>query len=175
MVSVETVSIIVAAAGVFLAAINQILSNRRAEEQRQTQLLMQIYSQWNTKSFQQQYGRVRYYYANPDLLGSYQDWEKLMGLEPNQPFWTTLDDKNLDAYSDVNSMSEFFEGIGVLVKRKLIDIDVVEDLLANRIIWWWEFFRPISKGARIIVDDPKLHDHVEYLYNIMKQRQQSDN
>lgn len=96
-----------------------------------------------------------------------------MGLEPNQPFWTILDEEIIDIYSDVQSMSEFFEGIGVLVKRELIDVDVVEDLLANRIIWWWEFFGPISEGARKIVNDPKLHDHIEYLYHIMKQRQQT--
>jgi hypothetical protein len=69
-------------------------------------------------------------------------------------------------------MSEFFEGIGVLVKRQLIDIDIVEDLLANRIIWWWEKFRLVSQLAREFTGDSKLHDHTEYLYNMMKQRQQ---
>jgi hypothetical protein len=173
MVSIETISIIVAATGVFLAAVNQILSNRQAVQQRQTQLLMQIYTDWKTKAFQQQYGRVRFYYANPDKLKNYQDWERLMGLEPNQPFWTSLDEEIINIYSDIQSMSEFFEGIAVLVKRGLIDVDVVEDLLANRIIWWWDFFGPISEDARKIVNDQKLHDHTEYLYNIMKQRQQA--
>ncbi len=33
------------------------------------------------------------------------------------------------------SIWAFFEGIGVLVKKGLIDVELIEDLLANRIIW----------------------------------------
>ena len=79
----------------------------------------------------------------------------------------------MDIYAEFQSMLEFFEGIGVLVKRKLIDIDVVEDLLANRIIWWWEMFKPVSEAVRKATGDMKLHDHTEYLYNVMMKRQQS--
>jgi hypothetical protein len=50
-------------------------------------------------------------------------------------------------------------------------MDVVEDLLANRIIWWWEFFKPISEGAQVEIGDTKLHDHTRFLYHEMKHRQ----
>jgi hypothetical protein len=45
------------------------------------------------------------------------------------------------ASSDLQNLAQFFNGIGVLVKRKLIDIALVEDLLSNRVIWWWEMYR----------------------------------
>jgi hypothetical protein len=74
-------------------------------------------------------------------------------------------------YSDVQSLANFFEGIGVLVQRGLINVDLVEDLIANRIIWWWEFFEPINKGGKEELGDPKLHDHTRLLYHEMKHRQ----
>jgi hypothetical protein len=78
---------------------------------------------------------------------------------------------NFNIYSDVQSMANFFEGIGVLVQRGLINPDLVEDLLADRVIWWWEFWRPISEAAQRVIGDTKIHDHTRYLYNLMKQRQ----
>jgi hypothetical protein len=122
---------------------------------------MQIYNWWSTKATAEQYGKVRYNYSFKDRA----DWIKQMSGDKN-----TL--SNLDMYSDMQSMANFFEGIGVLVQRGLINPDLVEDLLANRIIWWWEKWRIISEGARVNLGDPKLHDHTEYLYNIMKQRAQ---
>ena len=70
-------------------------------------------------------------------------------------------------------MACFFEGIGVLVQRGLIDIELVEDLLANRVIWFWELWRPICMGARQATSDPEMYDNMEYLYTAMKQYQQT--
>jgi hypothetical protein len=172
MVDVQTISIVVAAVGVFIAAINSIYSSRRAERQRETQLFMQLYNRWNTKDMAKQYGKLRYLHR----LESADDWYRMTGVDTNSqdPTWKDdVQERHMDTYAEFQSMSEFFEGIGVLVKRQLIDIDVVEDLLANRIIWWWEKFRLVSQIAREGTGDSKLHDHTEYLYNIMKQRQQT--
>ena len=151
-----------------IGVINSIVSSRRAEkneqqtlETRQAQLFMQIYSWWSSKATAEQYGRVRYSYSFRD----FQDWNDQVGTG-------TGNLTNLGVYSDMQSMSEFFEGIGVLVQRGLISVDLVEDLLANRVIWWWEKWKPLSEGARVATGDPKLHDHTEYLYNVMRQRQQ---
>jgi hypothetical protein len=167
---VQTATVVIAGIGVIIGVINSIISSRRAEQQRQTQLFMQLYNRWNTKDIAKQYGKLRYLYR----LESVDDWNKLTGVDTNSqdPRWSAaVKEQQMDTYAEFQSMSEFFEGIGVLVKRKLIDIDVVEDLLANRIIWWWETWKLVSVGAREAIGDPKLHDHTEYLYNMMKQRQ----
>jgi hypothetical protein len=168
---VQTISIMVAAAGVFLAAINQIVSRRREEQQRETQLFMQLYNRWNTKAMAQTYGRLRYFYE----FGTRQQWETLINKKMGEKWQGTLQEnqQNIDIYSDFQSMTEFFEGIGVLVKRHLIDVDLVEDLLANRIIWWWNTQGDLFLEARKVLGDPKLYNDTEYLYNSMIQRQQA--
>lgn len=175
MVDVQTVTVVIAGISVIIGVINSILASQRAEKQReltlrtqqqtletrQAQLFMQIYNRWNTTEVAKQYGKIRFTY---DVKG-WEDYLQLTGYTKGKL-------ENVEAFSDFQTLSQFFEGIGVLVRRRLIDVDLVEDLLANRVIWWWELYQPISEGARKVTGDPKLHDHTEYLYNVMKKRQQ---
>ena len=113
---------------------------------------MQLYNRWNTRDMVKQYGRIRYEYH----IDSQDEWhDKVIGVHEDGTY-NLLDS---DIYADMQSMSEFFEGIGVLVKKGLIDSDLVEDLLARRILWWWETWCPISELARRNTGDTKLHDH----------------
>jgi hypothetical protein len=59
------------------------------------------------------------------------------------------------------------------VKKGLIDISLVEDLFSKRIIWIWENIlgQGIDK-VRSYADDPTQYDSIEYLYNLMKKREQ---
>jgi hypothetical protein len=66
----------------------------------------------------------------------------------------------------------FFEGIGVLVKKGLIDIELVEDLFSQRIIWVWEnWAQPGIDQVRTLTNDQTQWDSFEYLYHEMKHRQ----
>jgi hypothetical protein len=114
---IQTISIIVAAAGVFIAAINSIRSSRRAEgqrqltletqqqalETRQAQLFMQVYNRDNTKAFQKIYEATRFLHdlSSPQAI-----------VEKHHPIGGKAE--NLDSFADINSMTTFFEGIGVL-------------------------------------------------------------
>jgi hypothetical protein len=86
---------------------------------------------------------------------------------------------NLEGFIDVMSLFFFFEGIGVLVKKGLIDIELVEDLFSRRIIWFWENHMALRvDGIRRVdqyrrdMNDPTQYDSWEYLYNLMKEREQ---
>jgi hypothetical protein len=62
----------------------------------------------------------------------------------------------------------FIKGIGILVKKGLIDIELVEDLLSQRIIWIWEQgLGPNVEVIRKNADDPTQYDPVEYLYHAL--------
>ena len=87
--------------------------------------------------------------------------------------------ENLEAYIDHMSLFTFFEGIGVLVKKGLIDVELVEDLFSRRIIWFWDnCMEPRINGIRRVdrfrqsTNDPTQYDSWEYLYNLMRQREQ---
>ena len=66
----------------------------------------------------------------------------------------------------------FFEGLGVLVMKGLVNVALVEDLLSERVIWYWEnVSRGAIEDARKFSNDPTQADHIEYLYREMKHRQ----
>jgi hypothetical protein len=107
LVDVQTISIVIAASGLFIAAINQIFSRRRTEkteqltlETRQAQLFMQIYNRWTSKDMTSAYGLVRYKYQ-------WEDYEE--GMRKYGP------DVDVDAYSNLQILHNFYEGLGILV------------------------------------------------------------
>jgi hypothetical protein len=67
---------------------------------------------------------------------------------------------------------EFFEGVGILLHKKLIDIELVDDLFSSPIIMIWEKTLPITKALREYFKRPQLSEWFEYLYNEMKKREQ---
>jgi hypothetical protein len=176
MADVQTISIVVAAIGVLIAAINSIISSRRAEEQRQhtletqqhaletrqAQLFMQIYNRWNSKEMTTAYEKLRFVYKK-------EEWDAMLE--------NMLNGKNrfdLDQVSTRQMFATFFEGLGMLVKRGLIDVEMVEDLLSNRVIWYWEtHVQPYADNVRERLNDPTMYDSLEHLYSMLKQREQS--
>ena len=164
LVDIQTVSIVIAASGVFIAAVNQILSRRRTEkteqlslETRQAQLFMQVYNRWSSRDFVKAYGLIRYKYRWKDVEDAWNQFSP---------------EVNPEGYTDYQTHAIFFEGLGMLVREKLIDIRMVEDLFSQRIIWFWENAEPIYRWARELTQDPTMYDSFEYLYNVMKKRQQ---
>jgi hypothetical protein len=104
------------------------------------------------------YGLVRYKYEWTDFA----DW--LTKFHP------AIDP---EAYADFMTLNSTFEGLGVLVKKGLLDVSFVEDLFSQRIIWYWEnVHQPIQKDTRAYTSDPTQYDHIEYLCDQLKQRQQ---
>jgi hypothetical protein len=161
LIDIQTVTVVITGISIIIGVILSLNSRKQELETRQAQLFMQIYNRYNTKDFHKTYGATRFIYKWADEHDFLQRYHVLGGAE------------NLDAFADYNSMNGFFEGIGVLVKKGLIDVDIVYDLFANRIIWYWEEgFGPLATYWRNRIKDPNLYDSMEYLYNEMKKRQQ---
>ena len=164
---VQTITVVIAGISVIIGVMNSILSSRRAEkndqqmlETRQAQLYTQIYNRWNSRDLVNAYGQIRYRYQWEPRA---EDWYQKYGI-----------DVNPQAYADFAILGTFFEGLGILVKKRLVDVTLVEDLLSQRIIWYWEqVLKPLVGGIRQITNDPTQWDHIEYLYNEVKQRQQA--
>ena len=168
MVDVQTISIVVAAAGVFIAAINSIYSSRRAEkndrqmlETRQAELFSTIYNRWTARDFSETYVNYRYHYDIKDHIWNEDQTIKHPSMFP------------LEVHTDWQMLAAYFEGIGVLVQEGLLSVDLVEKLFSGRIIAIWEKIFPEGRidEARNTIKDPTMHDHFEYLYHEMKQRQ----
>ena len=67
-------------------------------------------------------------------------------------------------HSKVNG---YLEGIGVLVRRGLIDPSFVDDLMSGAIVNYWERFGPYMLEYRRR-DWPQAGEQIEYLYNQIK-------
>jgi hypothetical protein len=63
-----------------------------------------------------------------------------------------------------------FEQIGVLLRNKLIDASLVDQLFPISIMW--EKMKPLVEGMRKEYHDPTFFEWFEYLYNEMKKREQ---
>ena len=64
------------------------------------------------------------------------------------------------------------DGVGMLLKRNLIDIDIVFDAYGGIATLFWEKAKPVVEGYRKETNNLQVWDSVEYLANEMKKRQQ---
>ena len=84
-------------------------------------------------------------------------------------------ENNPDSWATWFSVASFFNGVGVLVERNLIDIGLVEELLGNITDRMWSIMEPVLVEFRETGVTQKnrkyeiLHGF-EYLYNLMKSR-----
>ena len=149
MLLLQTISIAIASAGVFFAAIYYIFQIRHQTRMRQTDLVMKLYSQFNSLEFQKLWERILSRDAE-----NYDDYHRKYGS------------------AEVTAVGMFFEGIGILLKRKLIDIDLVDDMFTTPIKWTWEKMKDITIELRKIRNQPQILEWFEYLYNEMQKREQ---
>ncbi len=148
MVDIQTVSIVIASAGVFVAAAYYILQIRHQSKMRQTDLVARLYSIYASEGFQK-------------------EWFTLMEEETND--YNTYRKK----YAvEIPPTALFFNEIGVLLSKKLIDIDLVNRLFGGIIMRYWERVRPILESGRRELNSPKWGWGLEYLCNEMLKRQQ---
>ena len=118
-------------------------------ETRQAQLFMQIYSTWSSRESI----KIR------KELGT---WT-----------WTDYDDfiqkygeaNNPEANHSFEELGNWYEGIGVLIKRKLIDPAFVDDLISGTTLWGWEKFGSIVRERRVRDNFPYFYEFWEYLYD----------
>ena len=149
MVDIASLSAVVAVAGVLIGVVLTVLQLRNLVKQRQTELIMKLYSDFNSLEFQKM-------------------WEEILKRES----------KDADEYQEKYGWAEytavgmFFEGLGILLKRKLIDIELVDDMFTTHIKWTWEKVRDLVIEARKDSNQPEVFEWFEYLYNQMKQREQ---
>jgi hypothetical protein len=160
----QTVSIGIASASIVIAVVYYILQiqhQRRMREieieTRQAQLFMDVFNHFITKEMMRDENEVLFQWKWEDFKDF---WEKY-GPETNN-----------EAFSKWDSVETYIKGVGVLVKRKLIDPDLVKDLMGTGIILHWEKFGSVIKEIRRRYW-PHAYEWYEDLYNEMKKREQA--
>ena len=157
MVDIPTVSIVVASAGVFAAAVYYILQIRHQTRLRQTDLIMRLYSTFGGEEHQRAGKKV----SKINYEG-YDDFVKKYGA-PNseEPIPMAID-----------KVLYFFEEVGVLLSKKLVEIDLIDQLMGYNIMMIGTKTMPIIEEARKRLSLPRVWTNFEYLYNEMQKREQ---
>jgi len=66
----------------------------------------------------------------------------------------------------------FFDSIGGLVRKNLIDIELIDGILALNIVITWRMFESIIHGDRKSFNTPNMWEPFEYLYNEINKREE---
>jgi len=154
MVDIQTVSIVIASVGVFVAAVYYVLQIRHQTRMRQTDVFWRIYSSFNSKEFIEAWTKI----FNLEFE-DYNDFVKKYSL----PF------SGKPVSVAMNMVGNLFEGAGFLLYRRLIDFELACEVLP--VSMTWEKIKAIVEGSRQQYNMPKFYEWFEYLYNEMKKRE----
>ena len=147
---IASISAAVAAFGVIVGIMLTIIQLRNIVKQRQTDLVMRLHSRFGTREFIDAWEKIR--------TREYETYNKYM-----QKY----------GLSEIAIVGSFFEGIGVLLHRRLIDIDLVAELFRESSKMTWERAKPIVEGQRRQYNEPKWGEWWEYLCKEIKKREQT--
>jgi hypothetical protein len=163
LAEIQAAYYMVAATGVLVAAIYYIYNMRISQqaykttlETRQAQLFMPIYNKFSELDHMKLMNRLW-----SIKWRDYDDFVEKYG----EPF---SDDADAEVYASIWSACNYHEGIGVLVKRNLIESSLVDDLISGSTIRTWEKFGPIILEMRRRMNYPQLYEWFEYLYDEVK-------
>jgi hypothetical protein len=166
VVDITEISAIVAAAGVMIGVVYYILDIRHQARTRQTDLVDRLYSAFISREF---------FDAQMNFLAlefkDYEDYVKKYG-----PIFHLGKDgvtfKDTPEVRGILYIDNFFQEVGVLLHRGLIDAGLVREVFTYRIELLWEKIEPIILGYRKEFNQPEAGKWFEYLYNEMKKGEQ---
>ena len=144
----QPISQFAAAIGVCVAAAYYVINIINTNKARQLQVFMQVYSQFNSRQF----------------------WDDYFSFMEDE--WTTIEEYREKYEKDKNRVRNVmvwstFEGLGVLVAKRLVDVSVPYDLFGNLVFLFWD-------KAKVLVEDerrrftPDYAIWTEYLVNCMR-------
>ena len=166
VVDVTEISAIVAAAGVMIGVVYYILDIRHQARTRQTDLVIRLYSAFISREF---------FDAQMNFLAlefkDYEDYVKKYG-----PIFHVGKDgltfKDTPEVRGILYIDNFFQEVGILLHRGLIDAGLVREVFTYRIELLWKKIEPIILGYRKEFNQPEAGKWFEYLYNETKKREQ---
>ena len=151
MLDIPSISAIVVAVGVLIGVIYYVLDMRNQGKIRQTDLVMELYSEASSKELLEAYN---------DFF--FQDLRNIEYLMSKPSLWVSY-----------NMYCMFYERVGILLHRKLIDIELVDDLFSIDIKNVWDKVKPIVEEVRKRGSIWKAYyEWFEYLHNEMRKREQ---
>ncbi|HSB89720.1 MAG TPA: hypothetical protein VLD63_06815 [Anaerolineales bacterium] len=140
------VSPLAVAVGVVIA----LLQLRNQHRLRQIDTVMRLYSSFGQDPFVRHFRRVT-------------SWDF-------PTYEAYLEKGTEEDFVSLTVVTVFFEGMGLLLKRRLAPIDLLDDLLSGPILLAWPKARPIWLGFRIHYGVPAAGEWFEFLHDAIVHR-----
>jgi len=127
-------------------------SQKQATETRRAQLYMQVFNMsMNNRTFMDSYFKLLTRKWN-----DYDDFVESCGI---------LKSEFTELGNELIHVTSVFEGVGVLVKEKMLDIHLIAVLMSAMTRMLWEKIQPFVVIHRKTVNLPRWISEYEYLYN----------
>lgn len=153
VLDVQTVSVLVASASIVAGAIYYMLETRHQRVERQTESILRL-SPWfslNAKEIQEAISNV--------CSVEYTDYKEYLEKYNGKPEQTSL-----------KLLGNYFEGVGLLVYRKLVETDIVFDFWGDLALSMWEGNETLIMDMRKDSGEPRMFEFWEFLAKEMKKR-----
>ena len=113
-----------------------VLQLRALRSQRQVEQVLRAYMPFLEENLTRAYWNVHHW----DFT-SYDDFQR---------------DATLDDWTDLDQVTTFFEMMGVMYKRGVADLDLLDDLFAGSLVLMWSKLAPLVRGYRAAEN---VHDY----------------
>jgi len=158
MLDIASISAMVAAAGVLVGVLYYILDVHNQAMIRKTELITRLYSHlYGSEALQSARKKV-----NSITYEDYDDFVKKYGAP----------DSEEPIPMAISLLLYVFEEAGVLLSKKLVDVDLIDQLMGESIMSTWTNLMPLIEEARKRLNRPRVWINFEYLYNEIQKREQ---
>jgi hypothetical protein len=151
---IEYLPLVLTGIGIIASILYYASVLRNANTTRQAQLYMGLINTFNSLEF-----RTQWHLIESAKWEDYDDYhEKYL--------------PGSDVLTAIVMHFTFFESIGGLVEKKLIDIDLIDGILAQAVVMTWRMYEQIIMGDRERFQTPSMWNSFEYLYNEINKRKE---
>lgn len=150
MIAIQQYLTLAAPIAVIVGVIIALMQLRNQTRLRQVEVVMRLFSSFGQESFLRHFRRV--------TTWDFNSYEKFKDANKEEDFISLF------------VVSVFFENMGLLYKRRLASLDLLDDLLSGPVIRAWEAVRPIWIGFRTDYQQPQWAEWFELLYDAMQTR-----
>ncbi len=150
---IPTLSVVIASASVVGSVVYYMIETRHQRRERQTQSIISL-SPWfsmDAKDIQDAISNV--------CSAEYTDYEDYLAKYDGKPEQKSL-----------KLLGNYFEGVGLLVFRKLVEVDLVFDFWGDVAESIWEDNKEVVNGMRKNSGTQYTFEYWEYLVNEFKKR-----
>lgn len=153
----QSISILVAIISIIVAFIIGVRSIRNFAVSRKAS----VFISYQTQAYDHQFLLNMTEIINEWSWKSFEDFWQKYGPQTNP-----------EAYAKFISVSGFYEGMARLLKKNIIDIDLMPAVMSVGIIMFWDKIKPMSVQMTKQIGSTEGFHLAQFLYDTVKKRQQ---